>query len=88
MLPPSLGTTWLMVTYYGKSQGQVNGDPTVMRWTTTGAWISPMKITASLFFLDYTVQLRNSQPAHTHIYERTDVNPTPMSIFEDRAGKS
>ena len=50
MLPPTLGMTWLMVTYYGKSQGQVNGDPTVMRWTTTGAWISPMKITASLFF--------------------------------------
>jgi len=35
------------------------------------------------FFLDYTIQLRHSQRTHTHSYERTYTNLTPMSIFED-----
>ena len=41
-----------------------------------------------IFFLDCTVQLKHSQRTHSHPYEHTYANPTPMSIFEDWAGKS
>ena len=40
-----------------------------------------------IFFWNYTVQLIHSQCTHTHPYKHTYANPTPMSIFEDWAGK-
>uniref|UniRef100_A0A0E0MZ26 Uncharacterized protein n=1 Tax=Oryza rufipogon TaxID=4529 RepID=A0A0E0MZ26_ORYRU len=36
---------------------------------------------------NYTVQRRHSQRTRTHPYEHTHANPTPMSIFEDWAGR-
>ena len=38
----------------------------------------------SIFYKNYTVQLRHSQHTYTHLYKRTYVNYIPMSIFEDR----
>ena len=35
-----------------------------------------------LIFLDYTVQRRHSTRTHTHPYEHTYANPTPMNTFE------
>ena len=37
----------------------------------------------TVFFPDYAVQLKHSQRIHTHPYECTHANPTPMSILED-----
>uniref|UniRef100_A0A0E0B556 Uncharacterized protein n=1 Tax=Oryza glumipatula TaxID=40148 RepID=A0A0E0B556_9ORYZ len=37
---------------------------------------------------NYTVQRKHSQHTHTHPYEHSHANSTPMSIFEDCAGKS
>ena len=35
-----------------------------------------------IFFLDYTVQRSHSTRTHTHLYEHTYANPTPISTFE------
>jgi hypothetical protein len=40
------------------------------------------------FFAYYTIHQRHSQHTHTHPYEYTHANLTPMSIFEYYAGKS
>jgi hypothetical protein len=50
-------------------------------------WIIGLR-SYELFFSNYTVHRRHSQRTHTHPYEYAHANPTPRSIFEDRAGKS
>jgi hypothetical protein len=34
------------------------------------------------FFLNYTVYRRHSKRMHTHLYEHTYANPTPLKTFK------